>query len=151
MININMLYICHRGNYNGPCKEENNPTYILKSLSFGYDAEIDVWFIDNEFLLGHDEPKYNVSEKMLENKHLWCHAKNIEAFEKMLNNKNIHCFYHDKDDCTLTSKGFIWTFPNEKNLLTSKSVAVLPELVSNWNYLDKCYAVCTDFIDNIII
>jgi hypothetical protein len=30
----------------------------------------------------------------------------------MLDN-NIHCFWHQKDDFTITSQGFIWTYPGK--------------------------------------
>jgi len=42
---------------------------------------------------------------------------------------------------TLTSKGYIWTYPNKQ--LTDNSIAVLPkELDKSLN----CYGVCTDFV-----
>ena len=45
-----MKLIAHRGNINGPNPEmENNPEYILNTLSLGYDCEIDVHLINNNF------------------------------------------------------------------------------------------------------
>ncbi len=44
----------------------------------------------------------------------------------MLKNKNIHCFWHQNDDFTLTSKNIIWTFPGKK--LSLNSICVLPDL-----------------------
>ena len=35
-------------------------------------------------------------------------------------------FEHQEDDVTLTSEGYIWTYPNKQ--LTDNSIAVLPEL-----------------------
>ena len=143
-----MKLISHRGNIDGPnLNDENNPLYIVDALTSGYDVEVDVWFVDNYFFLGHDKPTYKIEESFLENNKLWCHAKNIKSLEKMLLNKNIHCFWHQEDRFTLTSKNFIWTFPN--NSLTKNSICVLPEK-SNHSYdeIKICHGVCSDFIKN---
>ena len=75
------------------------------------------------------------------NNFLWCHAKNIDAFKKMLQ-RGIHCFWHQEDDVTLTSNGYIWTYPGKQ--LTTKSICVLPEKV-NYNKFD-CAGICSDYI-----
>ena len=107
-----MRLIAHRGNIYGRSEQENMPEYIEECLSQGYDAEIDVWFTEKGYFLGHDEPLYPVSEDFLETSGLWCHAKNKNALENMLKNSNIHCFWHESDNYTLTSKGKVWIFPN---------------------------------------
>jgi len=133
-----MILISHRGNLNGKCDEENHPDHIDMALTQGFDVEIDVWKVLDEYYLGHDEPQYKVSMKFLKNEKLWCHAKNIEALYDM-NKEGVHCFWHQTDDVTLTSKGYLWTYP-EKGL-TKNSIAVLPkEIDKNLN----CYGVCTD-------
>ena len=54
-----MIFISHRGNLTGKNPEkENKPSYISEALNQGYNCEVDVWFVDNKFMLGHDEPKY---------------------------------------------------------------------------------------------
>ena len=54
-----MIYIAHRGLFNGPDKEkENSPAQINQALFKGYDVEVDVWFKDGKWFLGHDEPTY---------------------------------------------------------------------------------------------
>ena len=66
-----MKLIAHRGNTHGPDEgKENNPDYIDKCLSEGYDAEIDVRYdpITTVFWLGHDEPQYKVSWKWMANR-----------------------------------------------------------------------------------
>ena len=56
-----MILISHRGNINGKINElENNPDYINDALIIGYDVEIDIWVINNELFLGHDEPVHNI-------------------------------------------------------------------------------------------
>tara|TARA_B100000287_G_C20644372_1_gene784589 strand:+ start:204 stop:626 length:423 start_codon:yes stop_codon:yes gene_type:complete len=138
-----MRLIAHRGNFNGPSLEsENNPTQIEIALSKGLDCEIDVRYINGSFFLGHDEPSYKVEESFLEDKRLWCHAKNLKALEKMLTNESIHCFWHDQDDYTITSNKFIWTFPNK--LITKKSVIV--DLNPSPNLSLSCYGVCANYL-----
>ena len=120
-----MKFISHRGNINGKNLElENNPTYIKEAIKKGYDVEIDVWFIDT-FYLGHDKPEYKVTKSFLENTKLWCHAKNLLALENLQKLKTKY-FWHQEDDYTLTSNGYIWTYPGKK--LSKKSICVLPEL-----------------------
>lgn len=139
-----MVLIAHRGNVSGRNPEkENNPLYVKSALNQGFDAEIDVWVNDEKYYLGHDEPVYSVEESFLANEKIWCHAKNIQALSKMLTNNKIHCFWHQSDDVTLTSNGFIWTYPGKP--LTEKSICVLPdpeEIVS------KCYGICSDSVYN---
>jgi hypothetical protein len=78
-----MIFISHRGNLNGKKKEsENKPVYIKDAIKKGFNVEIDVWYTDG-FYLGHDRPEFKVSKKFLENKKLWCHAKNLKALEKL--------------------------------------------------------------------
>ena len=122
---------------------ENNPIQIDRALKNGFDVEIDVWYKDNEWYLGHDEPQYKVNLKYLKNDKFWCHSKNIDALHMMLEN-NIHCFWHQEDDVTLTSKGYMWTYPGKK--LTENSICVLPE--KNNEFPKKCLGICSDFIVN---
>jgi hypothetical protein len=119
---------------------ENHPNYIKEALR-RFHVEIDVWYVDGQFFLGHDEPLHNIQESFLENDRLWCHAKNMKAMDKMLGNVNIHCFWHDKDDCTLTSRNFIWNYPGID--LTARSICLMPE---NSKQLPiGCAGVCTDY------
>lgn len=92
---------------------ENHPSYIQVAIDAGYDVEIDVWCVDGKFLLGHDNPQYSIDDLWLETRShlLWCHAKNKEALQKMLELK-LHCFWHESDRFTLTSKAVPWCFPN---------------------------------------
>ena len=135
-----MILISHRGNILGRKKQlENNPNYIDNALKLGYDVEVDVWSIDKQFYLGHDEPQYKIERSFLQNKKLWCHAKNIEAFYRMIDDK-IHCFFHDKDKVALTSRGYFWS--SSENKMTSKSICVMPP---NTTDLPKNIAgVCSD-------
>jgi len=140
-----MILISHRGNTDGVVKNiENSPQYIQIALDKGFDVEIDVWYVDSTFYLGHDTPMYKVDETYLENEKFWCHAKNEESFFKMLENPKIHCFWHQTDDYTLTSKGIPWVFPGKK--VTDKSIWVLPETTPYKSILINCLGICSDYI-----
>ena len=140
-----MKIISHRGNINGSDKErENNPNYINEAIESGCDVEIDIWLIDNKWYLGHDGPTYKIEYNFLFDSRFWLHAKNGEAFDKLLNDKNydFNVFWHTTEDWVLTSKKYIWTYPNKK--LYSKSICVLPELGYEGN-IKECYGICSDF------
>jgi hypothetical protein len=138
-------FISHRGNIDGRViNSENSPDYISFALDKGYEVEIDVWFVDDSYYLGHDEPLYLVQESFLENEKIWCHAKNEESFFRMLQNPNIHCFWHQNDDYTLTSKGIPWVYPGKK--VFENSIWVLPEKTT-YKYIKlNCLGICSDNI-----
>ena len=143
-----MILIAHRGNLNGPDPlNENSLDKIKYALSEGYDAEIDVWSINGVYFLGHDGPLHKLNEReFLKNSKLWCHAKNLEALERLLED-NCHCFWHQSDDFTLTSKGYIWTYPGRN--VSRNSVCVTNEKTltqAEYNVLKKsCAAICSDY------
>ena len=139
-----MILIAHRGNVTGAnLDRENSPEYIYEALNKGFNVEIDVWLKKDKWFLGHDMPQYEIELTFLLNNFLWCHAKNIEAFKGMLG-RGVHCFWHQKDDVTLTSNGYIWTSPGKQ--LTTKSICVLPEKAKYKNM--NCAGICSDFINN---
>lgn len=138
-----MKLISHRGNLNGPNpNKENDPQYITDTLKLGYDVEIDVWYIDKKFYLGHDYAKYEIDIEFLLNEKLWCHSKNLDALNEMLNN-GIRCFWHQNDDFTLTSDGFIWTYPNKQTTIKSIIVCLDDTLPNNLNK-NNIYGICGD-------
>lgn len=136
-----MKIISHRGNLDGPNRnKENSTSAIISALNYGFDVEIDVWNKNGKWYLGHDEPTYKIDEKFLENNKLWCHAKNLDALNLMLKNNKIHCFWHQNDDYTITSKNYIWTYP--KKDVREKSITVL---IEKKDKPKKCFGICTDF------
>jgi len=142
-----MIYLSHRGNLNGRNKKkENHPDYINKALNKKFSVEVDVWFKKSIFYLGHDRPQYKVSEKFLLKKNIWCHAKNISALSELKKIKS-HYFWHQEDQYTVTSKGFIWAYPGEK--LTNETICVLPEVSPKGKIkkIQKCAGICSDFIE----
>lgn len=142
-----MILISHRGNINGKNTErENQPEYIDETLELGYDVEVDVWYEDGKLYLGHDLPQYEIQLEWLWKRHskLWIHCKNLKAIEFFNNqiSNSLHYFWHEEDEVTLTSKGYIWAYPGNQPI--KGSIAVLPEL--NHDDLSDCYGICSDFI-----
>jgi len=136
-----MIIISHRGNLDGPNKiAENKIETIISTIDLGFDCEVDLWYISDQFLLGHDSPETLVDFDFIYNlrNKLWIHCKNVECMEK-LNKTDFNFFWHDKDLATLTSKGFFWTQPNtylESGITVELSYKDLPS---------KILGVCTDF------
>ena len=139
-----MILISHRGNINGKLpNKENAPYYINEALDLGYHVEVDVRWHNNCFYLGHDEPTYKVEIKYLQDYRLWCHAKDLESLVEMKKH-NIHCFWHQGDDVTLTSNGYIWAYPGKQPI--KESIAVLPEIHND--DVSQCIGICSDIISN---
>lgn len=145
-----MIKICHRGNQNGQNpNKENHPDYINEALKAGYFVEIDVWHINNKYILGHDQPQYEIDKDFLLNYRFWHHAKNIEAICKlnMLRPKHlINCFFHDTDPYTLTSQGWIWSYPGQP-IIDYQQIVVMPERIQEPYDFSKAGGICSDYID----
>lgn len=136
--------ISHRANLNGSDENENSPSKVNQCIANGFDVEIDIWQLNNQLFLGHDNPTYPINLNWLSEikDHLWVHCKNIDALLALKDNFN--CFSHDKDDCVLTSSKHIWVYPNKQ--LVDNSIAVLPEKTNySIDDLKKCDGICTDF------
>ena len=147
-----MKIISHRGNIDGPNSSmENNPNQVDLVLNCGFDCEIDLYYLEENFYLGHDNPTHLVTiEWLVERKNrLWIHCKNYSALNKFAGDLNRFIyFWHQNDNFTLTSTNLIWTFPGQQ--LGQKSILVLPESYLNLDSFDqetlkKVYGVCTDF------
>jgi len=151
-----MKLISHRGNINGPNPElENTPDYIIQAISEGYHVEIDLWVIDSEvnekgifrrnIYLGHDNPERLIEFLLKYKDRLWCHAKNIKALELLLE-IDMHTFWHQKDDYTITSNGYIWAYPGKM----AKGILVMPENRFDtdfiWKNIYNIKGICSDHI-----
>lgn len=150
-----MKLISHRGNLNGKIPEkENHPDYIKEALRQGYGVEIDVWYVHKKYWLGHDVPQYETTLEFLDGRpsnKIWIHTKNIEAAHELSqywedeDGITYNLFFHNNDDCVITTHGHIWTYPG-KLLCGRRSVAVLPELAPGWDISNAGF-VCSDFIE----
>lgn len=122
-----MIKIAHRGNFAGRNpKLENTPDYVSAALSAGFDVEIDVWFVDDRWWLGHDSHTIEVDLDFLEQPRLWIHAKNIDACFRLHKNPSAHVFWHNRDKFAITSMGFKWA---NAGVLTNDGIMVMPEYV----------------------
>lgn len=155
LLKVEMKAISHRANISGPNPLlENHPDQIDKCIKLGYDVEVDVRLINDSFYLGHDSPDYSVSLEWINERkdNLWIHCKDLNSLDKFSTEQSdLNYFWHQEDDYTLTSMGFIWTYPGKK-VSNSRGVLVMPEWnggVENLNKYD-CYAVCTDYICDLI-
>ena len=143
-----MKYISHRGNLTGKNeKAENTPHRIEYALSQGYDCEIDVHY-NNGWFLGHDAGEHEIDMSFLKQEGLWIHAKNLEALFR-LQDSGTNYFWHQKDDYTLTSWDYIWTYPGKP--LTTKSILVKPETHMEMFTIEtiNVYGICSDIIELI--
>ena len=65
----------------------------------------------------------------------------LELLEKMLE-LNIHCFWHQEDNHTITSKGYIWTHPNT---FPNKS-GIYVYSGFNSKLVGMCQGICSDYV-----
>jgi len=144
-----MRLISHRGNLNGPNKErENHPDYIWEALQAGYEVEIDVWWVDGKFKLGHDEPQYDFPFSLIENHYskLWIHCKNMDVLSQLneldSSGSKLNYFSHENDLGVLTSRGYIWS-----THLYDRGILVMPE-VFNKEPNENTFGICSDYIKN---
>lgn len=144
-----MIYISHRGNLDGPNpSQENNPIYIEQAINEGFSVEVDFRIKDGRLYLGHDEPQYEISFQWLQvlYRNLWIHCKDKEAFNFALS-KNLHCFWHNIDDYTITSEGYVWAYPGKESV-GRFCILVMPDTIwINDEFLSsKFLGICSDNI-----
>lgn len=141
-----MKIISHRGNIEGKSEFENTQKQIYKAIGMGFDVEIDLWVINNNLFLGHDNPETPCGLEFLHynSDKLWIHAKNTQAVEYLSNRNELNWFWHDKDKMTLTSKGFIWSNIGE---YIEDGITVCPFYVEVPNYI---LGVCTDYPEKFL-
>lgn len=120
-----MIKIAHRGNYAGRnADRENTVAYIEEAIAAGYDVEIDVWLVGQDWFLGHDFPNEQVDLSFFERPQVWTHCKNLVGYVSLYNNPKAHVFWHDRDDFVYTSKGIKWA---NVGIITYDGVMVMPE------------------------
>jgi hypothetical protein len=143
-----MILISHRGNLNGrqPYRE-NHPDYIDDAISERFNVEIDIWFIKNKWVLGHDGGQHDISLEWLTQRKdsLWIHAKNLDALSNLYET-DLHYFWHQEDHATITSNGYLWIYPGYQPI--ANSIAVLPELYGE--EVSSCLGICSDYISHYV-
>jgi hypothetical protein len=144
-----MRLISHRGNISGRNPEkENSPQYIQDALNLGYDVEIDIWYVNNKYFLGHDSPQYEVEKDFINSikNRSWFHCKNEDALSNIGEDfDRINFFWHDRDKYTMTSMGHVWSFPGET--MVKNSIMLFPEnYPENKNQILLSSGICSDYI-----
>ena len=137
-----MIKIAHRGNTAGPSHKENQAYYLMDAIAAGYDVELYLWRVSDLLWLGHDGPQYLITESfLLEIGHAaWIHCKNLDALHFLSTTfPQLNFFWHQEDDYTLTSQGYIWAYPGKE--ATDKTVLVDLDGTSNKTNI---YAICSD-------
>ena len=112
------MYIAHRGNLEGRVAEhENDPAYLQEAIDEGYVVEVDLWNIDGQLKLGHDEKFHNVTfDWLLERKpFILNHCKNREALDTCLRGW-LHAFWHTDEDYVLTTLGYTVGYPGKESV-----------------------------------
>lgn len=146
-IYIKMKLISHRGNLSGPNKQkENSPAYLTNAINLGFDVEVDVWVLNGEIFFGHDRPTYLINKNFFVSiaNNSWFHCKNLEALYFLsLKFPNFNYFWHESDKYTITSSGYIWTYPGEQ--VTDLSIIVDDGVTKYQNV----FAVCSDYVLNL--
>tara|TARA_Y100001973_G_C5201776_1_gene338341 strand:- start:2396 stop:2890 length:495 start_codon:yes stop_codon:yes gene_type:complete len=153
-----MKFISHRGNIDGISSanslRENSPEYIDRAIKKGFEVEVDIrlttgYVPPGDFYLGHDSSQYEVSlDWLVERKNkLWLHAKNVDCLRWFLRSSiGWNVFWHQKDDYTITSTGYIWVYPGK--LPCYGSIIVMPEKTDySWSLIRKCDGICSDNIE----
>jgi hypothetical protein len=146
---MSIKVISHRGNLYGPDKaNENTPSQILLAIQKGFDVEIDLWVEDNRMFLGHDYPQHEIPISFLRDSldSFWIHCKNLEAMlflKHFLPESNF--FWHQNDDFTLTSLGYIWTYPGKE---TSEN-SVIVDLTEFPQITNELFGICTDYPERV--
>lgn len=139
-----MILISHRGNIEFSIKKsENTVEYINKAIDLGFHVEIDIWFFDKKWFLGHDKPENIVDYNYLLNDKFWIHCKNQAAYKILHQNPDLNVFYQTTEKFVITSKNYIWMHENT-NLLPN-SICVLPENGIKGD-IKKCCGICSDEI-----
>lgn len=117
------MKIAHRALVSGPNTTiENDITTIVYRCSHGLYSEIDIWYLNSKWYIGHDSPDKEITLHHLISPYLFIHAKNVEAFHELqiISNShglNLRIFYHTEEHYALTTLGETIIYPGlpEKN------------------------------------
>lgn len=145
-----MIIISHRGNIVGPVPDkENRPSYIDSAIQLGYDVEVDLRYVDEEFWLGHDLPQYkiNLEWMSLRKDKIWFHCKDQKSSIKLLElDLGLRFFCHSSDDFVLTSTGHLWVHDLSKKISNKCIIPLLSiDDIKSHRITDE-FGVCTDYV-----
>jgi hypothetical protein len=138
-----MRFISHRGNLSSKLWD-SNPYQIQDVLSKGYDCEIDIWKINDDYYLGHSQPSFDVSSVWLEKRfdNLLLHCKNPAALADPFLNKG-HLFWHEEDRYTITNRGIPVCYPG-----VAMIDGAIQMKVEEWGEVyPNGWGACSDYIE----
>lgn len=103
-----MYLISLRGNIFGvEEKKENKPFQIQEVIRMGLHCWVDVWWHNEGFYLGTNEPYYPIKPTFLNMFALWCNAKNFETLIKLKEQRAPHYFYYTGEPTLTNTEHFI--------------------------------------------
>ena len=145
-----MIFYAHRGNTNGPSMFENEPHYLTQAINQGFMVEVDVWCVKGDLWFGHEWPEHYVRQEWLQKYAMKCifHCKNIEAVQAM-QQAGYHFFWHQEDEYTITSAGYVWVYPSRPFPKSPLYIACEPDatdLPATW--LD-IHGICSDYVTEL--
>jgi len=148
-------FIAHRGNVDGRfAADENKPETIQELNRKGIACEIDVWYRENKYWLGHDAPETEISfEWLMEYLPLrLIHCKHRESLDKLHREcgrlgYNVNLFYHTVEDYALTSRGHIIVHPDQ--ICLPDSIEMMPEMSKQRDMKSRSNVVCSDSRSNL--
>jgi hypothetical protein len=141
------LRIAHRGLVDGPNHSiENSIQTLQERKEAGLHSEIDIWWKDQQFWIGHDEPREPVSLEFLTSPYFWIHAKHSASFRELQRVSHerglgLRIFYHTDEDYALTTLGDTIICPGVQDC--SGWVYMMPEMCSVTP--TESGAICSDF------
>lgn len=137
-------YKDHISKYDG----KSTRTKLATALELGLNVEADVRLFKNELWLGHNQPDYLVPKYFKQyGDRIWWHAKDIPTICYLLE-KGVNCFFHNTDECTITSRGILWIYP-EKTLVNNCVAVIKGETSYTKEQLLQCHGICSDSLKDI--
>lgn len=144
------LRIAHRGLRNGPNADiENTIPLLEKNIRSCITSEVDVWYRDNKYWLGHDAPACEITLDWLvtHRDYLLIHAKDLVTFHTLTRYKDehgilLHIFYHTDEDVVLTTQDICIVYPGKEVL--KGWMSMMPERANHVSTL-RSVAICSDY------
>ena len=139
--------ISHRGNIDGAEKNIENTTFAIeKAINNGFDCEVDLWINEKSIYLGHDKPQYKIELSFLNEFRDKLFGYIVKTLKLLyickIKIKILNYFWHENDRFTITSKGYLWTYPGNKYSENS----VIVNLGKNLILESNCFGICSDYV-----